>query len=259
MQNDSTQPSANSGQAPAVDDEMIFSSQPAVQLASTSDVQVTSPVNKQVLASATRSELGPSYARGGFSRVSSKRLLLTALPVLGLLLIIFVVLVWTNVIVFSKFKTMTYTDAQGTDYSLQFYAKHGTRNTQSGAVQLVSKVSEGGKFPLTLSIETAPKSEYARIHNCANGTKKAFQVLNPALNQQINICGAPSPLTGTSEMIAYEAGFTANGKTHIVTISQNYSGVDLSGATSAQASLTKFGLEPYKVDVQRILAFLTVE
>jgi hypothetical protein len=191
-----------------------------------------------------------------------KRLVITITISLTVLAGVFIALILTNTITLGKFKTIDYTSSQGTRYSLLFYAKHkhATKTLNSGEtyIQLISKVSESGKFPLTLSIATGPASNMDKngIKDCSGPLPKAFDTYNNNLNQTISVC-AFRLQNGSAGV--YVAGFAYNNKANIITISQDTSGVNLSSKSAAQRSVDEFGMEPYQNDIKKILSSIKVE
>lgn len=189
----------------------------------------------------------------------TKRLLVKALVVLVVLLGIFTALVLTNIIVLSEFKSTSYSNSDGTDFKLDFYAKHSTKQLKGGNNQLVSKVSKDGKFPIAISITTdSGLRGYQSAKDCAASTK-AFDVQNNALDQKISVCD----ISGTTGLDAsdgvYIAGFTSGDKAHLITIAQDLGDIDLSSQSGAQESLEKFGMTPYRKDIERIVSSIMVE
>jgi hypothetical protein len=130
---------------------------------------------------------------------------------------------------------------------------------ESGNKQLVSKVSKEGKFPLTLSISNSDStSGYNRAKDCANFTKVS-EVDNTFLNQKISICDFIGQRGKLPADGVYIAAFMYNNKAHIVTIGQDYGDIDLSSQNNAQQSLTRFGLTPYKNDIEKVISSIQVK
>lgn len=223
---------------------------------------VSSPVNiypdspsGQMQAGMSASQLGLHEPKNKFN---PKQLIIKG--IVGLVAIggIFAILVVTNIIALSEFKNVGYTNSNGTSFKLDFYSKHGSKQLNSGNKQLVSKVSKDGKFPIALSISTTDEmSAYNRAKDCSSFTK-VFDVQNDNLSQKISVCdfGKQGSLPAGG---VYIAGFMHNEKAHIVTIGQDYGDIDLSSQSGAQQSLSKFGMEPYKEDIERIISSIKVE
>lgn len=212
----------------------------------------------QMQAGMSGSQLEPRKYKSTLSGFNPKRLIIKSLVALALLGGIFTALVMTNIVALSEFKNVKYTNSEGTSFNLNFYSKHGSKQLDSGNKQLISKVSKSGKFPIILSISTTDgASGYNRAKNCA-GITKAFDVQNNNLNQKISVCdfGKNGGLPANS---LYIAAFTHNDKSHIITIGQDYGDVNLSSQSGAQESLTKFGMEPYEADIERIIASIKAE
>jgi len=204
------------------------------------------------------SQLGLNEPKNKFFDFDAKHLIIKG--VLGLVILggIFFALVMTNIVALSEFKNMGYTNSKGTSYKLDFYTKHGSKQLNSGEKQLISKVSKYGKFPIALSISTTDEtSGYNRVKDCA-GFTKVFDVQNNNLNQKISVCdfGKHGNLPAGG---VYIAGFMHNDKANIITIGQDYGSIDLSSQSGAQESLTKFGMAPYRTDIERIVASIKVE
>ncbi len=209
-------------------------------------------------------QFGVSASQMGWSQSSSKNDFdikkLVTKTVIGLAVIggVFAVLVSTNIIALSQFKTLSYINSSGTHYSLTFYTKHATKTLKSGITELVSKVSEGGKFPLTLAIDSGPITglEKNGIKECNGPLPKAFDVQNNNINKKLSVCSFST--TNGGPVVVYVVGFSSNNQANIVTISQDLSGVDLSSPSGAQKSLTKSGLEVYQDDITKIVASIKV-
>lgn len=212
---------------------------------------------KQVGISA--SQMGWNQSESSDSKLNIKKLIVKC--ILGLVALggIFVALIFTNIIALSQFKTISYVNSGGTRYSLLFYTKYATKTLKSGNTQLVSRVSEEGKYPLVLSIVSGSISGLDKngIKTCSGPLPKVFDVQNNNLGKQISVCSAP-PLNGTPIGV-YVAGFAADNKANIITISQDLSGEDLSSQSAAQESLSKFGLDAYQDDIKQIIASIKVE
>lgn len=205
------------------------------------------------------SQMGYSEPTTKFFNINPKRLLIKSAIALVVGGIIFIALVLTNVIALNEFKNTSYTNAQGTAFTLSFYTKHSTAKLGSGNTQLVSKVSKDGGFPLALSIATTGGvSGYNRIKDCS-GYAKQFEVENPNLKQTIAVCELTRQAVQGSGGAVYVAGFTSDNKSHTVTIAQDYGSTDLTSPSGARESLTRFGLEPYKADIEHILSSIKVK
>lgn len=217
---------------------------------------VAAPGQMQVGMSA--SQLGLHEPKSKLFDFNTRQLIIRGVVALTVLGAIFTALVMTNIIALSEFKSVGYTNSKGTSFKLDFYSKHSSKQLNSGNKQLVSKVSKGGNFPIALSISTSDeKSTYNRVKDCASFTK-VFEVQNSNLNQKISVCdfGKQGSLPAGG---VYVAGFMHDDKAHIITISQDYGDINLSSQSGAQESLTKFGMEPYKADIERILSSIQFE
>jgi hypothetical protein len=217
------------------------------------------PTVEQSQTGLSASQLGLNQSMDTKPSMNPKKLLLRGLIGFILLGALFAVLVFTNIIALNKFKTVEYTNSSGTKFSLAFYTKHSTKSLKSGNTQLVSKVSEDGKYPLALSIATGEITTLDKngIKECSGPLPKEFEVQNNNLNQKISVCSFPS--TNGSPSGVYVMGFASNNKANIVTISQDLSGVDLSSQSGAQQSLPKFGLDSYQDDIKKIVASINVK
>src|ERR1035437_6440607 len=214
--------------------------------------QPTFPADTQMQGGMSASQMGLNQPNNKLFDFNLKTLIIKGVVGFVVLGGIFAVLVATNIIALSQFKTVEYTNSSGTHYNLTFYTKHGTKTLSSDNTALVSKVSEGGKYPLTLSIANSDASGYARLKDCDSvSLSKAFDVQNNNLNQKIAVCSIP--LSQSVPYGVYVAGILYNSQESIVTISQDLSGVDLSSQSGAQQSITKFGLGPYQDDITKIL------
>ncbi len=120
-----------------------------------------------------------------------------------------------------------------------------------------SKVTKDDKFPVTLSISDSTDSGYARTKDCGSYAK-VFDVQNNALNQTISVCdfGKQGDLPAGG---VYIAGIALNNQYYIVTIGQDYSGIDLSSQSGARQSLGRFGLDPYQDDIKTIVSSIKME
>lgn len=204
------------------------------------------------------SQMGYNQPNSKMFDVNPKKLLVKGLIVLVVLGGIFTALVLTNVIAFSEFKSTAYINSKDTAIKIDFYTKHVSKQLQSGNTQLVSKVTKDGKFPIALSISTTEElSSYNRVKDCASFIK-VFEVQNNNLNQKISVCdiGKQGQIPAGS---VYTAGFMQDNKARIITISQDYGSIDLSSQSGAQVSLARFGMEPYKADIERIVSSIKVE
>lgn len=218
--------------------------------------QPSTPTDGQMQTGMSASQMGWNQSSNK-SSLDVKSLIIKAVIGLVVIGIVFAVLVFTNIIALSQFKTLGYTNSKGSHFQLTFYTKHGTKQLQSGNTQLVSKVSKDGKFPITLSISDSTDSGYARVKDCGSYTK-VFEVQNNAHNQTISVCdfGKQGNLPAGG---VYVAGITQNDKYYIITIGQDYSGIDLSSQSGAQQSLSRFGLDSYQDDIKTIVSSIKVE
>lgn len=211
----------------------------------------------QMMASMSTSQMGLGQTKKKLFDYSPQKLVTNGLLALLVLGGIFAVLVFFNIIALSEFKTMSYTNSKGTNYKVNFYTKHktvGLKSSISGNNELVSKVSKHGKFPLILSISNfsisnGALSSYNKVKDCASFTK-VFEVYNYNLNQKISVCDALSDKE--TESGVYIAGFTHNEQVHMITFGQDLSSIDLS-------SQTKFGIEPYRPDIETVVSSIKVE
>lgn len=212
----------------------------------------------QTMVGMSASQMGLNNSRKE-SSINIKKLIIGTMSILVGLSVVLAILIATNTIALSTFKPVKYSDSKGTNYQLTFYSKHTTRELKTGNQQLVSKVSEDGKFPLTLSISTSDSNNtngYEKYKNCGSFTK-VFDVQNNNLQQNIAVCDV---LAGTEANAGvYIAVFTDNNQTHVITISQDISGADLTNSATAQQSIQKFGMQPYEEDIKKIVASIKVE
>lgn len=217
------------------------------------------PSYGQMQAGMSASQMGYNQPKSKIN-LNPKNLIIKGLLGLVVLAGVFSVLVFTNIISLSKFKNIEYTSIKGTKYRLDFYAKHSKEQGKSGSTQLVSKVSKDGKLPIVLLISTGDSSALNKngIKTCSGALPKAMDARNNSINQTISICYMPQQRAG-EPVVVYVAGFEYNNQAHIVTISQDMEGIDLSSQGAAKESLTKFGLEPYKSDIERIVSSIKVE
>lgn len=216
------------------------------------------PSSTQMQVGMSASQMGYNQPKNKLFDLNPKKLAIKGAIGLVVLIVVFAVLVFTNIIALSEFKNVAYTNSKGTNYKLDFYSKHGSKQLKTGNSQLVSKVSKDGKFPIVLSISTTDEmSGYNRAKDCS-GFTKVFDVQNTNLNQKISVCdfGKQGNLPAGG---VYIAGFMHKNQAHIVTIGQDYGDIDLSSQSGAQQSLTRFGMEPYKSDIERIISSIKVE
>jgi hypothetical protein len=217
------------------------------------------PAPGQMKAGMSASQMGFNQPKSKLFDVNPKQLIIKGIVALIILGGIFTALVMTNIVALSEFKNTSYTNSEGTNFKLEFYTKHGSKQLRSDITQLVSKVSKEGKFPIALSISTTDEtSGYNRAKDCASFTK-VFDVQNNNLNQKISVCDFGKQLSQGASGNVYIAGFMHNNQAHIVTIGQDYGSIDLSSQSGAQESLSKFGMEPYKADIEKIVSSIKVE
>lgn len=242
--------------------------QPQATVVSQEPTQSSQPINTQSVypqqnsVAASQMQVGIPENQVGWIQPSNKsgsdvkKLIVKAVFGLVILGAVVAVLFFSNIITFSEFKTLSYTNSKGTRFQLTFYAKHSSKQLQSGNTQLVSKVSKNGKFPVVLSISDSNDIGYARVKECG-GYTKAFDVENKALNQTISVCdfGKQSNIPAG----VYVAGISQDNKYYIVTIGQDYSGIGLSSQSEAQKSLSRFGLDSYQDDIRTIISSIKVE
>ncbi len=210
----------------------------------------------QMQVGMSASQLGLHDPKNKFFNFNPKQLIIKGSLLLLAFGGIFAILTMTNIITLSEFKTLNY-ENNGENYSLKFYSKHSSKTTKSGVNQLVSKISKGGKFPMNLSISGGNNglSGYDLLKDCARFSK-VIDIQNSNLNQKISVCDAVGGKSGSQngEGKVYIAGFTHSDKVHIITISQDYSDIDLSSQSGGQESLTKFGLNVYEEDIKAIIS-----
>lgn len=204
------------------------------------------------------SQLGLNEPKKGLLNINVKKLIIGIIGALIIIAGIITALVLTNVIALTEFKTVRYTTPDGTNFALSFYSRHGINELNSGGKQLVSKVSKGGKLPVTLLLSSPTgTSSYNRLKDCS-GARKVMEVQNDNLNQTITLCDY-----GESERIPadgiYLGGFMHNEKAYIVTIGQDLGGMELTSPQTARESLEKVGLTPYKANIDKIVSSIKVE
>ncbi len=213
------------------------------------------PSTDQIQVGVSASQLGLSQS-ANVPRPSTKKIILIASSTIGAIVVLFTVLSLTGVIAFSEFRTVSYANSTGSKFKLQFYSKHSVTTLESGQKQLISRVSNDGAFPLTLSIAHASSNGYNSIRSCT-GLVKVFDIQNVQLDRKIAVCdfGARGNLPSGS---VYVAGIEHDSQAYIITISQDYSSINISNSAAAQESLTRFGLDPYQDDIKRIIASVQV-
>ena len=220
-------------------------------------------VYNDISSSKEEMHYGESASQMGINQTKKeynyKGLIIKLIIAIVILVIIYFVLVFTNIIPSSKFKSITYTNKEGTKYHLLFYSKYVKRLSSTGNNQLVSKVSEGGKFPLALLISSGPLGNLDNngIKDCSGSFPRAFYVKNNSLGQNLSVCAFHDPSDPNDSI--YIVGFASNNQAHIITISQDYSAINLSSQSGAQKSLSMFGLSPYRDDIGQIIASIIVE
>lgn len=224
------------------------------------DTSSSTPQNSSMSAS----QMGLNYHEHKFFDFNAKKLFIKILVFLLLAGGVFAGLVFANVVSIGRFKTISYDNNKGGNYSLKFYKKYSTKEMESGTRQLVSKTSKDNKFPLVFMITKAPSaSVYDRLKNCT-GFRKIFDAQNDNLGQKISVCdivldkSRTKIVKGTQNGV-YIAGFTQDDISHIITISQDYSDIDLSNRDAAQEALTKFGLDAYEKDIKTIISSINTE
>ncbi len=246
-----------------MDDQEKQNVKPAPDVTQTIDnnVQSQSPLPQPALPNneyqVSASQMGLNKPRKKLFDIDPKKLLIKGLIAFVILGGIFAALVATNVITLSEFKNISYTNSSGTHYKMKFYARHTSKQLQSGNTQLVSKLSKAGKFPINLSISNVNAEGYSKIKDCKNYTK-VFDVQNSNFNQKISVCDFGKQATN-QDAVVYVAGFTLNNQASIITIGQDYSSIDLSSQSGAQESLTKFGMQPYAEDIKTIVSSIKAE
>lgn len=200
------------------------------------------------------SQMGYTQPQSKIHNINIKRLALRLLIILSLLLLVLFVLIQKNIIAFSEFKRVNYISTNADSYSFDFYAKHTSSKLKSGNTQLISKQSKEGRLPLTLSIVSVEDiSSYSKLQNC-NGYKKVSDVHNTYLDQVISICNFAK--SSSEPHAVYIAGFTDNDRVHVITVSQDTRSLSLSDLKDPNNSLSKFGIEIYLDDIERIITSL---
>jgi len=203
------------------------------------------------------SQMGVNGPMKEHSTINMRRLAIRIVIGVAALLIIFAVLVLTNIIPLKEFKTTSYTTSKGTKYSLLFYAKNNTKTSNSGSTQLVSKVSKDGKFPIIFSLSsTAGELGYNKLKECS-GYTKVGEVENKNLNKTIAICDLTPE--GAGEDGVYVAAFLSDGQSQVIAIGQDYGEVGTTTADGAQEALKKFGLKPYISDIEKIIGSIKTQ
>lgn len=204
------------------------------------------------------------------SKSNIKRRLLMGF--VGLVIVggIFMVLVYSNNISFSKFKTVHYYNGKGGNYSLEFYSRYSTKTVKDNLpissdidvskelTELASKVSVNGKIPLTMWILTTPnvtentnRGPYVNNDCSKSGMSKAFDAKVDFINSNVAICA----IKQKDVEVIYFATFHSQQDGYIVYFAQD---VDfsklLSSPENARDGLSKIGLQDYQDDIKTILA-----
>ena len=246
--NTQQQKSQNTSQNPGMTDI------PATDATQQSQAQSASPEANTIVSA---SQMGVNGPMKEHSTINMRRLAIRIVIGVAALLIIFAVLVLTNIIPLKEFKTTSYTTSKGTKYSLLFYAKNNTKTSNSGSTQLVSKVSKDGKFPIIFSLSsTAGETGYNKLKECS-GYKKVGEVENKNLNKTIAICDLTPE--GAGEDGVYAAAFLSDGQSQVIAIGQDYGEVSTTTADGAQEALKKFGLKPYVSDIEKIIGSIKTQ
>lgn len=209
------------------------------------------------------SQMGFNQPKNRLLDFSPKELVIKGVVGLIILILVFFALVFTNILAITEFKNIGYTTTNDTRYKLDFYSRHSTKKTPSDSTQLISKVSKGGKFPLSLVIESGDNKNYSytKLKDCSS-FRKVFDVPNDNIRQNISVC---DPLYGkqidgqNASDAVYVAGFIHNDNVTIITIGQDYGDINLSSQKTAKESLEKFGMAPYKEDIAKIISSIKVE
>ncbi len=233
------------------------SQQPPVVVPASASIY-TQPPTGPMQSGLSASQMGYNKPKSKRSDFSLKMFVVKVIIGLAVLLVVGAVLVFTNIIALSEFKTINYTNSNGTTYKMDFYSRHSTTQLETGNTRLVSKVSKGGKFPIGLFITSGDSSNLNKngIKTCSGPLPKALDVRNNHINQTVAVCYAP---VKDGPAGVYIAGFEYNNQAHIVTISQNTEGADVSSPSNAVETLKKFGIEPYKPDIERIISSIQVK
>jgi hypothetical protein len=246
--NTQQQKSQNTSQNPGMTDT------PATAATQQSQTQSASPEANTIVSA---SQMGVNGPMKEHSTINMRRLAIRIVIGVAALLIIFAVLVLTNIIPLKEFKTTSYTTSKGTKYSLLFYAKNNTKTSNSESTQLVSKVSKDGKFPIIFSLSsTAGETGYNKLKECS-GYKKVGEVENKNLNKTIAICDLTPE--GAGEDGVYVAAFLSDGQSQVIAIGQDYGEVGTTTADGAQEALKKFGLKPYISDIEKIIGSIKTQ
>lgn len=180
-------------------------------------------------------------------KISSKTLRILAISGIALVCLAVLAFVFSQGFLFGEFKTVKIKNSQGS-YALAFYKK-STRKAISDNTQLVSSVSKGGKLPVVVSVEYGDTSAYEKLKTC-DGMAKVTQVTNKNVKQDITICDTAKRANKPG---AYVAGFVYKDKLHIINIGQDLS------STNGQDTVEKYGLDPYKADLEKIVASIKVK
>ncbi len=232
---------------------------PDTQQAAQNSVYPSPAQDTQGMIGLSASQMGFNKRSSGF-RFNVKKFFIGSILALVIIGSVLAALFFANLLPSGQLKTTRYTNANNVSFNLKFYSKYRTTKLETGNNQLVSEVSKDDKFPITLSISTGSAGAAQRLKTCT-GFEKEVDIKNEFIGQTISLCDL---LDGTktggkdSNDSVYLAVFTVDNKTHIVTIGQDYSQAKLGSPSEAQESLTKFGLSPYKSDIEKIIASIEV-
>ena len=223
--------------------------------------------NKQTFSPTDHVPVGMSASQLGLNQPHKKSrwdkwsLIKKGLSLLICAQFIFISLVLLNVVTLKEFKPVSYKNSQGSNFTFDFYTKHGSKELRSGNKELVSKVPKDGKFPLTISISDTNVNGYNQFKVCSTG-REVFSAVNDHIKQKIAVCDllANREYRGQSVSgLVYAATFTYGKKYYAVTMSQDYSSIDLTNPAQAKQSLTRFNMDPYKEDIKRIVSSIEVK
>ena len=240
-------------------------SQNTPQNSGTTDTNATDPTQQSKTQSASpeantvisASQMGVNGPMKEHSAINMRRLAIRIIIGSAALLVLFAILVLTNVIPLKEFKTTSYTTSSGTNYSLLFYSKNTTKTSKSGSTELISKVSKDGKFPIIFSLSsTAGEVVYNKLKECS-GYTKVGEVENKNLNKTIAICDFTPE--GAGEDGVYVAAFLLDGQSQVIAIGQDYGELDTTSTAGGQEALKKFGLKPYTADIEKIIGSIKAQ
>ena len=231
--------------------------QPTHGMASVDMAPPPQPAGPQSLAGLSGNKIGWGQPKDKVLPFSGKKAVIGAVVGLAVLGVAVAVLSFTNILPLNRFKTVSFTDRNGSHYRLAFYAKHKNTTLKDGTPALESKVSAGGKFPILVVISATNEAGYSRLSACT-GMRKVLDVQNSPLKQTIAVCNLGTTNQRLPDVV-YVAGIKQGDRASVITISQDYSSINVSSASNAQQSIDKFGLEPYQDDIESMLATVSYE